>query len=236
MSSLRTFAVVALAIAVPFAVSCTVVFAPRDDVQRCENTDDCDDTGDPRYVAVCQYGEESFDESKVDQVCVAAFSVPGCKPPPDGAGVGAYGINHDLAIKPAHYAPDAEGRSCASLGGVVGCPPDPMTAECNEGLTRNENGICDDGSGTVFSASGNEKFRGQDVRDQYCRSFFCDDSFVCDTSDYRCVPCDPAKPFAEGGCGELYIAGAPSCFYTDPEETCKAPDGKLDEPTFGSCN
>ncbi len=68
---------------------------------------------------------------------------------------------------------------------------------------------------------------GFDVQDQACRHFFCDRTFVCNTTSRICEPCDPNAEPGEGGCVEMFIQGEPSQIYdvtegelSDGEPTC----------------
>src|SRR5690606_11439603 len=62
--------------------ACTAIFAPRDDVQRCGTADECEPTGDPRYVAECRFDPDNMDldTTEVDKICVASFRVVSCDP------------------------------------------------------------------------------------------------------------------------------------------------------------
>jgi len=236
MLRLRITAAVAFAVAAPSIVSCTAILAPRDDVQRCGSADDCDPTRDNRYIAVCKFDEANanLDTSEVDKICVADFKPDvGCDPASYQGQL--LGDEFERLALASRYA-GAEGMTCADLGGVLGCPPDAATGQCAEGLSRNdETGLCDDGSGLVFSATSNADLVGQDVKDQFCRSFFCDDRFICNENN-RCAMCDPDAPVGQGGCGEIYISGASSCVYQDEstlESTCAESDASTDDVVFG---
>jgi hypothetical protein len=114
--------------------------------------------------------------------------------------------------------------------GSQGCPArDGGT--CDSGLQVID-GVCNVPGSDAVGLAGKD-LDHQDVLDQFCRSFFCDDTFVCDRdSGHICVPCDEDAPFGSGGCGTVYIAGAPSCVYTDE---CDEADASADEPHFGDC-
>lgn len=241
MSRFRSLAVLALGVVIPSTVSCTAIFAPRDDVQRCGSADDCDPTGDARYVAECTFDEDNadLDTTQVMKVCVAAFKPIGCNPEADATS--AFGMAWLDATSSSYYTTDAAGRTCADAGGVEGCPPAAETGLCDDGLEirelGDENGTryCQDpakGGASYPPRQGVDAVKGQDIKDQYCRSFFCDDSFVCD-EDLQCVRCDPDAELGEGGCGEVYIVGEVSRAYVDPDDACQAPNGDVDEPTFG---
>lgn len=221
----------ALATLGTFGVSCTAILAPRDDVQRCGTADDCDPTGDNRYVPACRFDEANLDldPSQVDKICVADF-----KP--------SVGCNEESYLAPEHpyrMAFDELGdvtryAACDAMTqlGTMGCPP--MGGACNQGLALNELGLCDDDDdGTPMAVQATTpEVVAQDVRDQFCRSYFCDDRFVCNTNTNFCVLCDPEEPFGEGGCGEIYIAGARSCVYDDGD-ACEGSDVTDEKVTFG---
>lgn len=219
--------------------SCTAILAPRDDVERCGSADDCPPTGDERYIAECRFDEgSSLDSTEVDKICVAAFRPSiGCNPMnyltlPDGS-------EHPFKTMFDDNS-DSLRYTCDMTPGVRGCAPD--MAGCADGLEFDEEqGFCDDPDATAsnptISLSGETELRGQDVLDQFCRSFFCDNSFVCDTTDFTCVPCDPEDPFGEGGCGTVYIGGQRSCAYSpDLQAVCDGPDASVDTPHFGECD
>jgi hypothetical protein len=237
MTTSRLTAVLALALAslgAASSVSCTAILAPRDDVQRCGTADDCEPTGDNRYVPVCRFPEDSSDlESlEVDKICVADFkSSVGCNPgsytTPDHPFKLAF---DDLAVASRYTVCDAETQL-----GTRGCRP--MGGSCQGGLEVNDVGVCDDTDPDtpMLVIADSSELIGLDVRDQFCRSFFCDDRFVCDTSANVCVLCDPEQPYGEGGCGEIWYAGARSCVYEDGN-ACEGPDVTDTKVTFGACD
>ena len=214
-----------------FGLACTAILNPRDDVQRCGSATDCKASEDNRYVVECIFPEDSeLDSTEVSKVCVADFKPLSC----NAMDLMSSNPDHPLAVVwdslslGTRYACDDEFK------GAKGCQPrDDQT--CNDGLTL-ANGYCNDGDQSVRYLGSGElmELRGQDVLDQYCRQFFCDNDFVCDTTDFTCVKCDDDAPFGEGGCGEVYVNGAPSCVYTpDVESVCDEGDAVEDEPHFG---
>lgn len=212
-----------------FGVSCTAILAPRDDVQRCGSADDCEPTGDNRYVPACQYDEDNLDldPAQVDKVCVATYKNVGCNEANYTEPAHPYRVAFDELGDSANYV----ACDSATQLGTLGCRP--MGGACNEGLAVNDAGLCDDtdpNTPMVVEANTQELY-GQDVRDQFCRSYFCDDSFVCNTDGNLCVPCDPDRPFGQGGCGEIYIAGTRSCVYDD--DTCVGEDVTDEDVSFG---
>lgn len=223
------------------AAACTAILAPRDDVQRCGNADDCDATGDNRYVPACQYGQEQsdLDSSETDKICVAAYKPNvACGDP-----VSSY-------PNPEHPYRQAF-ENCADLScamenrGTLGCPPTDA-GTCNEGLsieTYGEDGsrFCSNGDPEVipgFALGDDDGTEGKHVKDAFCKSFFCDDTFVCGESN-RCTPCDPDAPYAEGGCGIVYNEGAPAPVYLLGDAlklACDEGDADANEPHFGTCS
>lgn len=244
MMTSRTPVVLALALAGLGAssVSCTAILAPRDDVQRCGTADDCDATGDERYAPACRFDDPTLDADEFEKICVADFKTSvGCNPD-NYVMISGSSDPHPYGEAFMDLADSARYVGCEeSQLGLKGCPP-PSGGSCNSGLTVNEQNLCDDGNPTAVAITTDTL--GQDVRDQFCRGFFCDDRFVCDTGSNTCVLCDPEQPFGEGGCGEVFINGARSCVY----ESYSGPnDGACDAAsesdntllnetvTFGSC-
>lgn len=244
MTTLRTPVAFALALLGlgAFGVSCTAILAPRDDVERCGTADDCAPTGDERYVPACRFDDPTLDADEFEKICVADFKTSvGCNP--DNY------LTKENSNEPHPYGGIAfpeladSGRyvGCEeSQLGLKGCRP-PSGGSCGSGLSVNEAGLCDDGNPQAVEVT--TATVGQDVRDQFCRAFFCDDRFVCDTGSNVCVICDPDEPFGEGGCGEVFIGGARSCVYqsyaSPDDDAC---DAATDSRTlmseavaFGSC-
>ncbi len=230
-SSLRTAAVLVLGLA--SGLACTAIFKPRDDVQRCGTGDDCEPTGDERYVAVCRFDPENagLDSTKTDKICVADFRTIACV----------------LSTNPED--PDAElADDCEDLvldcedarKGTEGCDARTSGDACDDGLEKNDFDICVDPDSDEILVSGADN-RDYGIQDQFCKGFFCDERFVCDTSvgsGGNCVICDEDKPFGEGGCGTFYANGAPAPYYVlgdDLEDRCAAPDSSISEPIFGEC-
>jgi hypothetical protein len=236
MTTSRLPAVFAFALASlgVFGVSCTAILAPRDDVQRCGTAEDCDPTGDNRYVPVCKFDDDhlDLDPKEVDKICVADFKssvncTPGSYTKPEHPFATAFNELGDFGRYATCTAEQLGSRGCL-----------PMGSSCSEGLAVNDVGLCDDNNPDTPKAVlvDNEELVGQDVLDQFCRSFFCDDRFVCDTTNdnsYVCVPCDADDPYGEGGCGQVWIAGARSCVY---DVECEDDPDVTDETVvFGAC-
>ncbi|MEE9386441.1 MAG: hypothetical protein V3V08_23750 [Nannocystaceae bacterium] len=82
-------------------------------------------------------------------------------------------------------------------------------------------GGCTDAEGNELKPE--ECEAGNDVRDQYCRSFYCREEMACSRvtgSAYRCTACEDDKEIAEGGCASIYLGGEISPMYTDLDD-CK---------------
>lgn len=221
-------------------LGCSVILKPNDDVERCGNAEDCSPTGDERYVPICKFDEENtdLDTTKIDKICVADYKSVTCDP------MGSTGTAMMNGFKEA-----AESSACIDLGcttenaGKVGCRA-PSGGKCDAGLELDENDICVDPDadqpviGAAFLAA-NELPKDQPVRDQFCKSYFCDDTFVCNAQK-KCQPCDPDKDYGAGGCGLVYAEGAPAKIYvlgSELEDQCAGPDVQFDEPAvFGECS
>lgn len=227
----RTASLILTAATLLGGLGCSVILNPRDDVQRCENTDDCEQPADKRYEAVCLSDPDAnIDTTQVEQVCVAEVKTIGCNP------------MNASAESPYRDLFDSRGfmdYDCTDFEGAQGCPPESGVG-CQAGLEINAMGTCDV-PGAAIPAIYLPSFgdlEAQDVKDQYCASFFCDDSYVCNTEDDRhvCQPCDPELPFGQGGCGTVYSQGMPSCVYVQGDALdngCAAPDADATDPLFG---
>lgn len=224
------------------ASACTAILVPdpsgKDDgVARCNNVDDCpDDLEDNRFRYQCVYGEGQSDASS--KVCVADFEEVNCHPD-------AYASDSTHPF-PLAYADATDNLSktqyvaCTMENlGKQGCGFS-LDAPCQAGLVDNGDGICDDSDPATPKAVAPNKLdedvepAGQDVVDQFCGWYFDDDNWVCDTSGAKwvCRDCSDSEAFGKGGCGKLYIQGAPSPVYTNLAD---ANDGTKDdaEVTFG---
>lgn len=228
-----------IAVACAMGTACSLILKPDDKVERCGTADDCSPTGDERYVPICKFDEENtdLDSTKIDKICVADFKSIGCDPDQ------YTGQSMSNGFKEAF-----ENDACVDLGcddanlGKIGCPA-PSGGGCDSGLDL-EDGYCVDPDAdqpviTIGFVADND-LDGQHVKDQFCKSYFCDDTFVCDNSiDSKCRPCDPDKPYGEGGCGLVYSNGAPARIYVlgeDLEDDCGGSNVSADdEAVFGEC-
>ena len=216
-------------------LACTLILEPDDAVNRCGSPDDCPSTGDNRYVAECRFDPGSdLDSTEVDKVCVAAFKVISCNPmdyPGEGGEPSPFQAAFADAESFEHLA------LCADTPGALGCPPE-QGAGCNEGLEVRD-GLCQQPGATAVYGRGrfpDTALPGQDVLDQFCRSFFCTDEWVCDTDDFTCVRCNDDDPYGQGGCGAVVSENQLSCYYTpNLGEVCDGPDADVMMPVFGNC-
>lgn len=232
--SMRRLAQVSLLLA-GFAISaCTAFYVPDiddDGVERCNNGEDCAEIQDNRYTAVCVFGEGQPENS--DKICSSDFTEINCNPE-------AYSENHPLFETydelTGNPLKGVYGLCSDENTGTVGCQ---AGAGCTGGTEANDNNICQDPSLTFPAINPSEvggvEIAGQDALDQFCRFYFCDESFVCDTSGakWTCKPCDPDDEFGSGGCGTLYIEGQPSPVYTSLDNANCSGSTSIEEVAFG---
>jgi hypothetical protein len=229
-----------------FTISaCSAFFVPdvdTDGVARCNTGDDCPEPDDNRHISQCVYGEGQPENS--DKVCSSAFRELTCSPQVQSG----EGQLEDLYDDVTSNQGKARYSSCSTENlGKRGCakrPPNDPAGDCDAGLEviDAETGICDDPNALYPAINpsqvGLTDIAGQDVLDQLCRFYFCDESFVCDQSGSKpiCRPCDPNEAYGEGGCGTLYIQGAPSFVYTHVDENGGNCNGDIDlgEVVFGT--
>lgn len=208
---------------------CSVLLDPErlDDLPRCEFDGQCPDHEDRRFVNVCTTTRPDANASKI------------CAPRPD---VSCDPFDYDaITLFPARYRKAREDenryeRHCGDLGGVQGCLP--ALGECDEGLRPHElTGRCDDTSAdTPPALAPQPSVAGQDVLDQFCRSTFCLQEFVCDKREFKCVPCVLGEPLGRGGCGDLFPGGERSSVYTTAdqlEDDCLGDEADEDTVTIG---
>jgi hypothetical protein len=224
------------------SAGCNFILNPAnsDEVIRCKNTTECEreeffiaTLRNERTDAACGApgGGGGFTSSKENQVCsVVDKASVSCGV--DALPAGDFADAVDEAIKN-----DEVYVACTSdKKGTLGCAP-PNNGACAAGLTVNKYGACDDGKGLpLIEAS--DALKLQDVRDQHCRSYFCDDSFVCNSKTSKCVRCDESlgrDRIGQGACGDLAINGARSSVYL-PQDTLEneCPDtSKFETTKFG---
>jgi hypothetical protein len=223
---------------------CNFILNPEryDDVIRCKNTSECegesyffDALNTERVDASCAApgsGGGGFTSSKTNQVCsVVDKASVSCDPAVFMKGP-FYDAWERANTNKAAYVPCSGDKL-----GTFGCAP-TFNGTCANGLEVNDYGVCDDGSGLPLFPASDELF-GQDVKDQHCRSYFCDDAFVCNGRTNKCIRCDPSKDtvgdLGQGACGDLALQGVRSTVYQskgDLESMC--PDASDVEMTvFG---
>lgn len=223
------------------SAGCNFILNPAnsDEVIRCKNTTECEkedffiaELRNERTDAACGApgGGGGFTTSKTNQVCslVDKASVScGTETLP----AGDFSDAVDAANKNVVYAVCVGDKK-----GTLGCAP-LNNGTCAGGLTVNDFGACDDGMGQpLISASADLKL--QDVQDQQCRSYFCDESFVCNRKTSKCVRCDDSfgvEKIGEGACGDLAINGARSTVYLSQKQLVdECPDtSKFETTQFG---
>lgn len=239
-SSLRSVTSFGLVSILVGTSACSVILKPRDDVERCGTAEECSPTGDNRYEPVCKFDDDNLDldSTKVDKICVAEFRSIGCNPMEYSTG---------MQVKSLFFE-TFEDASCSDVGcamenqGKIGCPP-PSGMGCEGGLELDDEGFCNDPDADepVIPPSylAANDLDGQHVRDQFCKSFFCDDTFVCNAETNKCQRCDDERDFGEGGCGLVYSEGAVAAVYVlgdALEEQCAGDEVATDEPAvFGDC-
>ncbi|MBV1862308.1 MAG: hypothetical protein KUG77_28065 [Nannocystaceae bacterium] len=229
-SRFRIVSLTLAAAALSSSLACSLILDPRDDVQRCGNVDDCETPADTRFEAVCISDPGAdIDTTKVEQVCVAQFREVNCDP----MGYDADGEFNTLVESRGFSDYACPAASDPPVPGVQGCPPEDGCAANLQVI----DGICDDPNAEVPTISLNSfgDLEAQDVKDQFCRGFFCDEEYVCNSTRNACERCDPDKDYGEGGCGMVFTQGVPSCVYASAEGACAAPDAQPDEPVFGDC-
>lgn len=231
------------------SLGCNFIFNPDGDgILRCDNADDCevplaaaleDERGQPACGAGGQAAGD-FTQSADNKVCsVIDKEDVSCDPNKVGAETPFGLLYAEASAQTGLY------KACISdQKGTLGCPP-TSSGKCDSGLeVRMYNANTGDKDNPSPEAreicvpagsigvEPNPALLAWDVRDQHCRSYFCDESFVCargngGSSGFRCVRCDPKEVYGDGGCGELLIQGKASSVYDD-DGTCeeKASDGK----------
>ncbi len=219
---------------------CSAIFNPEnsDDVLRCGNVDDClaDETfaaalQDKRLDAACGApgSGDGFSSSNENTVCSTTDKLISCDP-------GSLDQLSDMVVR-YNEAVDSNGIYIACQAenlGKQGCKPN--MGSCDAGLAVNDFGVCDDPNNPVPAYEASTSNAGQDVLDQYCRQFYCDDGdgFTCTLSgtDRLCKRCEPGKPIGEGGCGTMWVNGAPSSVYT-ANDGCDPTQSSLENSEFG---
>lgn len=225
--------------------SLTAPSGDDDAVQRCATTSDCLvlESKDNRFTYACvrapgqsEQSEQVCEPRKANVTCgfaAAGSSVDADSAPTSGDDYLAYllRVASDLSGDPStKLCPDDK-------LGTFGCPPDKDN-ECSEGEVTKIGSVefCSDPKSPTIPAGGSTTLAEADVRDQYCRWYFCDDKMVCNAG--QCVPCDPSKSFENGGCRAMYRNGEPSPVQVDVADNCNSgtqgsKDIKAESKVFG---
>lgn len=225
--------------AAPLA-GCSAIFNPErsDTVIRCDNVDDCQNNEtiaaalkDKRIEPICGSADGGSDDfgSNENTVCSTTDKLISCDP-------SKLSPTSDFVTR-YNEARNTNGVYIACQDdklGKQGCKPN--TGTCDAGLTVNAYGICDDPNNPLPAYEASSENAGQDVLDQYCRQFYCDegDGFSCTESgsDFICKRCKPGKPVGEGGCATMWVNGAPSSVYVS-NDGCDPTESSLENSQFG---
>jgi hypothetical protein len=212
-----------------FCTACTAILVPGEPgFEPCDTSEDCDVPDDTRHEALCVKGGDQSDQSK--KVCVSSFIETGCSPEEYPATFdfqlafdAAVDAGYDVCVDPAMEL------------GKQGCPGNASI--CDDPLELNDYDICDDtDDDTLPALQMPPDLEGRDVQDQFCRWFFCDSNYICDTSGTTqlCKLCDPDADYADGGCGEIYIKGQKSATYLPEDDGNCGGNDNPGEAAFGN--
>lgn len=234
-----------LVIATLVGTGCNFILNPAnsDEVIRCKNTTECEQESyfsevlrTNRVDASCSApggGGGDISSSKTNQVCSVVDKVSvSCDPAVFMKGPFFDAWERAQANANAYIACNADQQ------GSLGCPP-RFNGACNAPLEVNDYGVCDDGAGLPLYAGNDPALFGQDVKDQHCRSYFCDDSFVCNGRTKKCVRCDPSKDgmgdLGQGACADLAIQGQRSTVYQSAAtlKSACADESDVEQTAFG---
>jgi hypothetical protein len=208
------------------STACTAFFPPdeKDDgVTRCDNVEDCEAPDDIRFDIECVFGEDQDESSP--KVCAPKFFERSCDPERYAMDPFFEIWTEAQGVSGVYVACDEDKR------GSRGCKrrPNGMGTPCDDGLEENQFEVCDDPDADYAAIEANADRKGFDVKDQFCRSMFCESDWVC--NDDLCKPCDPDSSPGEGGCVELYINGERSSVYVDEIDCDSGP--KPEDAKFG---
>lgn len=215
------------------STACTAFFPPGvedDGVERCDNVGDCTPPDDPRFDVECVFGEGQDEKSQ--KVCSPTWLDRSCEPDryKDSDFEALY--NDAIEINGVYKACAEENR------GTRGCKKRPNgdpDGPCDTGLEENAYGVCDDPDAEFAAIEADSTRAGFDVLDQFCRSLFCGEEWVCDEG--LCKQCEDGGTPGEGGCVEVYVNGQKSSVYLDdvscgddPPAASEAEFGEIPEP------
>lgn len=225
-----TLRAAALLLAFGSALACSAILKPKDKVTRCGTADDCDPTGDNRYVPLCKFDDahSGLDSTKVDKICVADYKSITC-----AADQLMGAASHPITIAVGKSA--CSNTSCdMANNGARGCPTN--MGNCNDGLSALQFGevtFCGM-EGDVPGFGLPDGFENKHIEDMYCKSFFCDEDFVCGPNG-KCQLCE-GDDFLDGGCGTVYVNGAEAPVYVlgdALEQGCAGEDADANDALFG---
>jgi signal transduction histidine kinase len=240
--------IAAVVAAAGLSSGCNFIFNPAksDSVIRCKNATECEDEAifkstiaENRTEAVCRAPDQggSFVSSKNNLVCSLV----------DKASVScdAEKFAEGTTLRDAYDEAVAQNlvndKACPlDKKGTIGCPS--LNGNCDSG-EENVFGICDDGSGMyplaqpVVDEAAKLNMLAQDVLDQHCRSYFCDDQFVCNKKR-QCVRCDDspeAEDLGDGACADIALNGKVSTVYRNdnPDNASCEDKADPDNTAFG---
>lgn len=234
MPSQRALVVVAAA---GLLSGCNFIFNPAnsDDVIRCKNATECEQDelfaevlSTKRVDAACkapQSGSGNFTAAKNNLVCsVIDKASVSC----DIANFGAETPVRMAYEEAVEKSTSLYNSPCTDKLGTLGCPP--KAGACDVGEV-NDFEVCDDGSGKFPLFAPSMELFAQDIADQHCRSYFCDDNFVCN-GNKQCVRCDDGDDLGDGACAEMAVNGKVSTIYIDND--CDEGDvSNADKTRFG---
>lgn len=206
--------------------SLTAPDGSADGVQRCATTADCPKSTDNRYAYACVRASEQSEQS--EQVCEPRKAIVQCnmKAAAASASTAPEGGNDYISylLRAAQEINDAKKTLCPEdKMGKFGCPP--KDGACSEGKVTKVGNLefCSDAKSPTIPAGGEATLLDADIRDQYCRWYFCDADVVCNNG--QCVPCDPTKTFENGGCRTMYRNGEISPVQVDLQDKCNKDGG-----------
>ncbi len=209
---------------------CTAIFrvpSKDDPVVRCQTIDDCGEHDDARYEYVCDFADgvdRNVGTVDVSKVCITAYR-PDVSCNPENYQDTVFAAKHEEAKRSAAY------DEACPIPGVRGC-----RGNCMGTMELNDFDVCDADNTeipAVPTTYEGEHFDGFDVQDQFCRAFFCDERFVCDQVAKQCIRCNSDGPvYPNGGCGQIYLTGAPSSVYLDADilgDVCVGADARPED-------
>lgn len=213
-----------------------------DAVQRCATRADCPKSPDNRFDFACVRAKDQSEQS--EQVCeprratvqcsfqAASSSVDASSAPKSGEAYISYLLRAAKDLNAASKALCPKDKL-----GKFGCPPDEG-GKCSQGkvTTIGDVKFCSDAKSPTIPAGGSDLLLDADIRDQYCRWYFCDANVVCNRG--QCVPCDPSRTFENGGCRTMYRNGQISPVQVEIKGNCNdgskgSKDVSADKKIFG---